>query len=304
MKDKINNVVHGGRSRLFELVRNLRIDQLNPFSRSSASADPYAVHRLEDQMLARDFAVDADAAAISQEPLRARKAIKTVGIAMGVFLVWAMFAEVDEITKGDGKVIPSRQLQVVQSLDGGIVSEIMTKEGDKVKEGQILMRIDATRFMSSFRESRATYLSLLAKAARLRAVADGVDFVPPPEVVAEDPKLVEAERSVYSNRKAELDGQIGIAKEQLSQRTHELGEARARFAKHLQLRMDGTADARKLKSLLLPFVPGTAQVRIRYRNSDAECELVLGENFRVRLDDLLIEALRGWLQPENVEIIY
>ena len=83
-----------------------------------------------------------------------------------------------------------------------------------------------------------------------------------------------------------------------------LGEARARFAKHLQLRMDGTADARKLKSLLLPFVPGTAQVRIRYRNSDAECELVLGENFRVRLDDLLIEALRGWLQPENVEIIY
>lgn len=83
-----------------------------------------------------------------------------------------------------------------------------------------------------------------------------------------------------------------------------LGEARARFAKHLQLRMGAAADARKLKSLLQPFVPGTAQVRIRYRNKDAECELVLGEKFRVRLDDLLLEALTGWLQPENVEIIY
>lgn len=229
MKEKINNAVHGGRARLFDAIRNLRVDQLNPFARKSDAADPYAVHRLEDQMLARDFAVDADAASISQDPLRARKAIKTVGLAMAVFLIWAMFAEVDEITKGEGKVIPSRQLQVVQSLDGGIVSEIMAKEGDTVKEGQVLMKIDATRFLSTFKESRATYLSLLAKAARLRAVADGVDFIPPPEVAAEDPELVIAERSVYVNRKAELDGQIGIAREQLSQRTHELGEARARY---------------------------------------------------------------------------
>ena len=83
-----------------------------------------------------------------------------------------------------------------------------------------------------------------------------------------------------------------------------LGEARARFSKCLQLQMGGAADARKLKSLLLPFVPGTAPVRIRYRNNDAECELLLGEKFRVRLDDLLLEALTGWLQPENVEIVY
>ncbi len=83
-----------------------------------------------------------------------------------------------------------------------------------------------------------------------------------------------------------------------------LGEARARFAKHLLLRMNGTADARKLKSLLMPFVPGTAQVRIHYANSDAECMLTLGEAIRVRLDDLLLEALASWLKPENVEIVY
>mgnify|MGYP000955531960 FL=1 len=83
-----------------------------------------------------------------------------------------------------------------------------------------------------------------------------------------------------------------------------LGEARARFARYLLLRMNGGSDARKLKSLLMPFVPGTAQVRIRYRGAEAECDLVLGEMVKVRLDDLLLEALSGWLNPENVEIVY
>ncbi|MGB8302133.1 MAG: OB-fold nucleic acid binding domain-containing protein, partial [Azonexus sp.] len=83
-----------------------------------------------------------------------------------------------------------------------------------------------------------------------------------------------------------------------------LGEARARFAKHLLLYMNGGSDVRKLKSLLTPFAPGTAQVRIRYRNETAECEMVLGDAIRVRLDDLLLEALTGWLEPKNVEIVY
>lgn len=83
-----------------------------------------------------------------------------------------------------------------------------------------------------------------------------------------------------------------------------LGEARARFAKHLMLRMNGDSDAHKLKSLLTPFAPGPAAVRVRYRNAEAECELILGEAARVRLDDALLEALSGWLKPENVEVVY
>ncbi len=83
-----------------------------------------------------------------------------------------------------------------------------------------------------------------------------------------------------------------------------LGEARARFAKHVLLKMNGQADAHKLKSLLTPFAPGPAPVRLRYRNAEAECEIVLGEALRVRLDDALLDALGAWLQPENVEIVY
>ena len=83
-----------------------------------------------------------------------------------------------------------------------------------------------------------------------------------------------------------------------------LGEARAKFARHLLLRLNGGADARRLKALLEPFVPGTAPVRLRYRNAQAECELALGDAIRVRLDDALIAELHAWLKPENVEIIY
>ncbi len=83
-----------------------------------------------------------------------------------------------------------------------------------------------------------------------------------------------------------------------------LGEARARYAKHLLLRMNGQADARRLKAVLAPFAAGSAPVRIRYRNKQAQCDLVLGNTSRVRLEDDLLRELREWLTPENVEIVY
>ena len=90
----------------------------------------------------------------------------------------------------------------------------------------------------------------------------------------------------------------------VAERLMTLGEARARFARHLLLKMNGQSDAAKLKSLLAPFAPGPAPVRVRYRNALAECEMVLGDTLRVKLDDALLEALNGWLQPDNVEIVY
>lgn len=98
----------------------------------------------------------------------------------------------------------------------------------------------------------------------------------------------------------EFSGSNSVAADKLMT----LGEARARFSRHLLLKMNGSSDAQKLKSLLVPFAPGPAAVRIRYRNATAECEIALGEALRVKLDDELLDALRGWLQPENVEIVF
>ena len=74
-------------------------------------------------------------------------------LALVAGLAWAAVAELDEVTRGEGKVIPSRQIQVLQSIDGGIVSEILVKEGQTVKTGELLLRVDSTRMVSSLREN-------------------------------------------------------------------------------------------------------------------------------------------------------
>lgn len=190
--------------------------------------------RAERERPEADFVADADFYMIQQEPLRARILLKSGLIVLLIFFIWAAFAQVDEITRGEGKVIPSRQLQVLQSLDGGIVSEISVKEGDIVNAGQILLKVDPTRFVSSVRESRAQYLSLLVKVARLRAMAENKPFEPPEEALKEDPKTVEEERRLFESQTIELNGLISIARQQLTQKQQELNEASAKRAQASQ----------------------------------------------------------------------
>ena len=91
----------------------------------------------------------------------------------------------------------------------------------------------------------------------------------------------------------------------VAERLMTLGEARARFAKHLRLQLTpATADAQRLRTLLQPFTPGNAPVRLRYRQASAECELLLGNTWQVNLDDELLEALNLWLNKENVAVVY
>lgn len=175
-----------------------------------------------------DWTSDAEWARLQQEPVRARSILTTIALVLLALLVWAAFAEVDEITRGTGKVIPSRQLQIIQAVDGGIVMEILAREGQVVEAGQLLLRIDPTRFESSLRENRAEYISLVAKAARLRALAEGHALMMPPEVEREFPQIAMQERNLYESRRMELDAQVGIARQQLAQRNQELVEVTSR----------------------------------------------------------------------------
>lgn len=174
------------------------------------------------------FVADAGRAALEQEPLRARMLLRVFWATLVVALLWAGFTRVDEVTRGEGRVIPSKQLQVLQSLDGGVVSEILVKEGDVVEAGQVLVNIDPTRFDASVQENRAQYLSLLTRIARLRALADDAAFVPPPEAVAETPRTVDAELASYQASKSALAAQLAVAEQQLAQRRQELAEAQAK----------------------------------------------------------------------------
>ncbi|MBZ0106584.1 MAG: HlyD family type I secretion periplasmic adaptor subunit [Sulfuricella denitrificans] len=202
-------------------------------------AQPYVDGRLATIMkepigkVEKDFVADADYFMIQQEPLRARVLVRSLAVVLVLFVMWAAVTQVDEMAKGEGKVVPSQQLQVLQSLDGGIVSEIAVREGDVVKAGQVLLRIDPTRFASSVGESRSQYLSLLAKTARLRALAENKPFIPPEEVIREDAKTADEERRLFESAQTNLEAQLGVARQQLAQRQHELSEAEAR---HIQAR--------------------------------------------------------------------
>lgn len=171
---------------------------------------------------------DVNRAYIQQTPIRSRVILYTAVLALIALFVWAAVAQVDEVTRGEGKVIPSRQVQVVQSLDGGVVTEIVVKDGDVVNAGDLLVRLDVTRFESMFRENQAELLALQAKEERLRALIDGRDFVAPPGVQELAPDVVKQELALYVSRRDELSAEIAIADQQLIQREQELIEAVSR----------------------------------------------------------------------------
>ncbi len=159
---------------------------------------------------------------------RAQLIVRASAVVLLVLVLWASLAQVEEVTRGDGRVIPSRQLQVVQSLDGGVVSEILVTEGQMVEAGQLLLKIDETRATSGVRESAAQGFALRARQARLRALAEGAAFKPPSSSNPEEALILEEEHLLYETRRSELGTMIAINQQQLQQRQQELSEMRAR----------------------------------------------------------------------------
>ena len=141
---------------------------------------------------------------------------------------WASWATLEEVTTGEGKVIPSRQTQVVQTLEGGIVREILAREGDLVKAQQILMRIDDTGFASRLGELRQKRSSMRAEIARLTAEANGEDNVRfEDDLLKSAPRAVQSERQTFAARKKQQAGEISVLSQQLLQRRQALGELEA-----------------------------------------------------------------------------
>jgi len=198
-------------------------------SKSSDAAFGPLVKRLTPIETERlDWAGDADWARLQQDPLRARGLLRIVAGAMLVMIVWAAFAPIDEITRGDARVVPTTQLQIIQSVDGGVVETLLVKEGQVVEAGQLLLRVDPTRFVSNMLESRAGQTALQAKALRLEALTRGTAFTPPAGLMKEAPDVVAQELRLYESRKAEISAQTSIYQSQLMQRQQELNEVRAR----------------------------------------------------------------------------
>lgn len=134
-----------------------------------------------------------------------------------LFILWAALARVDEVSRAQGRVIPSRQLQVVSNLEGGIVREILVRQGQKVETGQPLLRLDATQFSAQFTKEQESYNALVARITRLQAEVDGTIPVFPGGLTSAAPALVAAERSLYEARRSELAAALSVAQSKLEQ---------------------------------------------------------------------------------------
>jgi adhesin transport system membrane fusion protein len=129
-----------------------------------------------------------------------------VGIGLLVLLIWAWLFNLEEVSTGTGKVIPSSKEQIIQSLEGGILTKLEVKEGDVVEKGQVLAQLDPTRLASNVGESQSLLTSAQAT-ARLRAEVNGTPLAFPEEVLKE-PKLVQEETALYRSRRANLEESI------------------------------------------------------------------------------------------------
>ena len=194
-----------------------------------------------------EMADDVYGAILTQTPSLHRLTIWSLAALFVCFFVWAYFADLDRVTRGLGKVIPSTQVQVIQSLDGGILQELYVIEGMSVKKGQILARIDDTRFRSDMAQQNKEVDALRADIIRLRAelssilVADVADWnrqikiskkLPqfPSDLNKNSKKLVLRQQDEYNGRLNNLENQVAIQAQQIKQRQQESKELDSKIA--------------------------------------------------------------------------
>lgn len=164
----------------------------------------------------------------TKPPRYTTNVIRIALILFVVALAWAYFATLEEVTRGDGRVVPSRQIQVVQAPEPGIVEKIFVREGDVVEEGQPLIEIDDTTFSSQLGEIRQRRWALMARVARLDSEADEKPLAFPQELATEAPRLIAEEENVYLDKKARLENELRVLKNQASQREQEYQELLAK----------------------------------------------------------------------------
>ncbi|WP_353500048.1 HlyD family type I secretion periplasmic adaptor subunit [Vibrio sp. CB1-14] len=195
-----------------------------------------------------DYIDDKTAALLLNTPTSARIMLWVMLLFFVCAVVWAAWAEIDKVTVGQGKVVPSSQIQVIQNLEGGLVKEILVREGDSVTQGQQLLLIDDTRFRSDFREREQQVLNLTASVLQLSASLTSViidesksgndwresvtldtnKLAYPPTFEENNKNLVSRQRAEYRQDLNELRNELSVIDQQVRQKQQDLVEMQAR----------------------------------------------------------------------------
>jgi adhesin transport system membrane fusion protein len=185
------------------------------------------------------------------EPNRASQyLVWTIATAFPALLLWATFAEVDETATASGRVVPSRQLQVVSNLEGGVVKAIFVSPGARVNVGQPLIQLDNTQFSADFGKTSDYYDALTARTARLQAEVSGRTPEFPAGLVQAAPQLVSTEGSLFRARASELSASSSVEVARLEQARRGLGQAEVDAA----MRVEAAHLAEREVAMIAPLV--------------------------------------------------
>ena len=181
--------------------------ELAALAKPAESPDQYGFH-------SDDIDFVSDCRSLLKKPSRLFLLPFIVLVSLAALVYWASLAELEEVTRGQGKVIPSRSVQKIQSLEGGILEEIFVEEGDIVEKGQPLLRIRDEIYSSSYRENLARRDVLAARVVRLKAEAHGAESLDFPEGIR--PDLIELESTLFQKRREDYEATLDALEKRLA----------------------------------------------------------------------------------------
>ena len=185
-------------------------------------------------------------------PFLARGILGLVALVIASFVAWAAIAKINEIARGEGKVIPVSKTQIIQSSEPGVVQQIAVVLGQVVRKGQLLVQLDNTTTTSTLGESVAKARALGAKVARLKLEEEGkhdVPYVCPDDVLAVAKDVCANEAQLFAADRASYNNKLGVLQERVRQRENELSEAHANIDRLVQ-NIDG---AQRQYNLISPL---------------------------------------------------
>ena len=203
-----------------------------------------------------------------------------------VLFAWAAIAEVDTVTRADGRVIPSAKLQVIQNLEGGIVLEILAKPGQRVNAGDKLVALSPVQHDAEKQSRFQQVLALEARAARLNAQISGAQPKFSPDVVAHAADVMAAETAAWRSKQAEQQAQLGVLDAQTDQKQRELQEAQITLGSTRQ----GLALGREERATVAVMVERGLEPRLELVRLDRG---LAEQQARVDIAPVTIERIRG-----------
>lgn len=220
------------------------------------------------------------------------KLLLLIALGLAGFVFWASQYKIEETSRAAGRVIPSQQVQIVQSLEGGIIRDILVREGDIVEAGTVLMKIDDTRFDAARGELLEQEIAIRAEIARLEAeaaFAEEIHF--PSGLKTRSPLATAAEEQVFLSRRDQLAQELDVLDAQLDQRRSEIAEAQALRARTRAIIAPLSAEIDLTQDMFARgLVPQIELLRLQSRLAELNGDIAVSEATEMRLNAAFSEA--------------